>query len=295
MGHWFRENEEKLQPTLLQRLIIRILQAGDIPNHIAFIMDGNRRYARANKLGNVIVGHEHGFDKFTQVLAWCSYLGVKEVSAYCFSIENFHRPKDEVDGLLNLLEIKFKDLLNEIKNLNEKGIQVNVYGDLTLLPETIQKLIAQVVLQTRSNRNWTLNLYIAYTSTEEMCNAINTLCSLTQPNCINVTESNLYAAFRSHAATKPDLLIRSSGEIRVSNFLTWQCAFTPICFLEEKWPELTIWTLFRATFFYQRYKWFNNLDKTNVDGGDKCLLDNQLVQQLEEKRYEQLKLLAGEQ
>lgn len=294
MGHWFRENEKKLQPTLVQRFIIRVLKAGDIPNHIAFIMDGNRRYARANKLGNVVVGHEHGFEKFTQVLAWCSYLGVKEVSAYCFSIENFHRPKDEVDGLLNLLELKFKDLLNETNNLNEKGIQINVYGDLSLLPEAIQKLVAQVVLKTRGNNNWTLNLYIAYTSTEEMCNAINTLCNLNIESPIEVTEASLYACFRSRPASLPDLLIRSSGEVRVSNFLTWQCAFTPICFLEQKWPELTIWALFRATFFYQRYKWFNSLNDSRLPDGDHRLLDNQLVQQLENRRFDHLKQLAGE-
>ena len=250
---WFN-HEEKIKLSLFQRLVIKTLQTGSIPNHVSFIMDGNRRYARSNNYDNVLTGHSHGFDKFTQVLAWCSYIGIKEVSAYCFSIENFNRPKDEVEGLLNLLHAKFCDLVKEEQQLTEKGIKIRVFGAVTMLPEETQKLICQVTKMTENNDTWKLNLYIAYTSTEEMCNAIDALCNVESESPIEVTEGLLQSYFRSCSASTPDLMIRTSGEVRLSNFLTWQSAFTPICFLPEKWPELTIWGLFKAIFFYQRHK-----------------------------------------
>ena len=248
-------DEERIRPSLVQKWVTWALQTGSIPKHVAFIMDGNRRYARSNNFDNVLTGHTHGFEKFAELLAWCSYIGIKEVSAYCFSIENFNRPKDEVEGLVSLLHAKFCDLVKEEQQLTEKGIKIRIFGDVTMLPEETQKLIYQLTKMTEDNDTWKLNLYIAYTSTEEMCNAINALCDVNFESPIEVTEGLLQSYFRSCSAGTPDLMIRTSGEIRLSNFLTWQSAFTPICFLPENWPELTIWSLFKAIFFYQRHRW----------------------------------------
>ncbi|GAA6067530.1 dehydrodolichyl diphosphate synthase complex subunit DHDDS, partial [Tachysurus ichikawai] len=142
-----------------------------MPRHVAFIMDGNRRYARKRHVERQ-EGHTQGFDKLAETLRWCLNLGIHEVTVYAFSIENFKRSKEEVDGLIELAKEKFLRLLGEQENLEKHGVCVRVLGDLTLLPEDLQRLISKAVVSTRAYNKCFLNVCFAYTSRHEIANAV---------------------------------------------------------------------------------------------------------------------------
>ncbi|KAL1435997.1 hypothetical protein MTO96_010756 [Rhipicephalus appendiculatus] len=144
--------------TWLQSVAVRVLKAGKVPSHLAVIMDGNRRFARKQNMRSV-EGHVQGFDKLAEVLYWCSELGVTEVTVYAFSIENFKRSKDEVEGLLDLALQKLRNMLNEMDKIHEHGVCIRVLGNLSYLPVELQKVVAEVVHQTQANSRCFLNIF----------------------------------------------------------------------------------------------------------------------------------------
>ncbi|XP_009880489.1 PREDICTED: dehydrodolichyl diphosphate synthase isoform X2 [Charadrius vociferus] len=212
---WIREGEL----TIIERFCANIIKAGPMPKHVAFIMDGNRRYAQKCHVERQ-QGHSQGFDKLAQTLRWCLNLGIREVTVYAFSIENFKRSKEEVDGLMDLARQKFSRLLEEQESLKKHGVCIRVLGDLPLLPLDIQELIAQAVLATRNYNN-------------------------------DVSESLLDKCLYTNNSPDPDLLIRTSGEVRLSDFLLWQTSHSCLVFQSVLWPEYSFWNLCEAILRFQ--------------------------------------------
>ncbi|XP_024241767.2 dehydrodolichyl diphosphate synthase complex subunit DHDDS isoform X2 [Oncorhynchus tshawytscha] len=219
---WIREGELNL----IEKLSANILKAGPMPKHVAFIMDGNRRYARKRQVERQ-EGHTQGFDKLAETLRWCLNLSIHEVTVYAFSIENFKRSKDEVDGLMELAKQKFIRLLEEQDNLEKHGVCIRVLGDLTLLPLDLQQHIARAVVATRTHNKCFLNVCFAYTSRHEIANAVGEMAWGVEQGLIkssDVSEALLSRCLYSSNSPNPDLLIRTSGEVRLSDFLLWQKA-----------------------------------------------------------------------
>ena len=235
-------------------LALRVLQVGPIPKHLAVIMDGNRRYARREQR-ETLAGHTQGFHKLAEMLCWCRDLGIRHVTAYAFSIENFKRSKSEVDGLMKLAADTFSKLLEEQDKLAEHGVCISVLGDISLLPDCIQSMVAQAMLATRNNTHFFLNLAIAYTGREEISSAVQELASGVANDWLqssDINEEALEACLYGCSSREPDLLVRTSGEHRLSDFLLWQSAYSCLFFTQVLWPDFSIWHLFGAVFFYQR-------------------------------------------
>uniref|UniRef100_A0A6I8N627 Alkyl transferase n=1 Tax=Ornithorhynchus anatinus TaxID=9258 RepID=A0A6I8N627_ORNAN len=227
--------------------------AGPMPKHIAFIMDGNRRYAQKCQVERQ-QGHSQGFDKLAETLRWCLNLGVHEVTVYAFSIENFKRTKDEVDGLMDLARQKFTRLLEEQEKLRKHGVCIRVLGDLHLLPRDLRELIARAVRATRSYSKCFLNVCFAYTSRHEISNAVREMAwgveqGLLKPS--DVSEGLLDRCLYTNHSPDPDILIRTSGEVRLSDFLLWQTSHSCLVFQPMLWPEYTFWNLCEALLQFQ--------------------------------------------
>lgn len=247
---WFREEKR----TWLQRLCTNILKEGPIPKHVAIIMDGNRRYATKNSMEQV-TGHKLGFEKLSQALKWCKDVGVKEVTVYAFSIENFKRSAEEVNGIMELAREKFKVLLAEKEKIKSHGLCIRALGNLAMLPDDIQQLVAEVMLYSKDNDTSFLNVCFAYTSREEISTAVRDLAEgvehgLLKPS--DVSETILEKSLYTNKSKPPELFIRTSGEVRLSDFMLWQSCYSVLAFVKVLWPEFSIWHLLFAVFFYQR-------------------------------------------
>ncbi|XP_076382399.1 dehydrodolichyl diphosphate synthase subunit [Megalopta genalis] len=240
--------------TWLQLLATKVLKTGHIPKHVAFIMDGNRRYASKNGMDK-LDGHTKGFDKFAETLQWCRDLGIEEVTFYAFSIENFKRKQEEVNGLMNLAEQKFQKLLSEKDKAKKHGLCVRIIGNLSLLPENIQKLIAEAMMFTEDHNKAFLNIAFAYTSRDEITHAIQDIIEGVESGDIlleDIDEHLISNCLYTNNSPNPDLLIRTSGEVRFSDFLMWQISNTCIYFTNVLWPEFNVWDFLNAIFYYQR-------------------------------------------
>ncbi|XP_001363539.1 dehydrodolichyl diphosphate synthase complex subunit DHDDS isoform X1 [Monodelphis domestica] len=246
---WIREGEL----TLLERFCANIIKAGPMPKHIAFIMDGNRRYAQKCQVERQ-EGHSQGFDKLAETLRWCLNLGIREVTVYAFSIENFKRSKNEVDGLMELARQKFTRLMEEQEKLEKHGVCIRVLGDLQLLPLDLQELIAKAVQATHNYSKCFLNVCFAYTSRHEISNAVKEMAwgveqGLLDPS--DVSESLLDKCLYTNNSPNPDILIRTSGEVRLSDFLLWQTSHSCLVFQPILWPEYSFWNLCEAILQFQ--------------------------------------------
>ncbi|XP_056332024.1 dehydrodolichyl diphosphate synthase complex subunit DHDDS [Danio aesculapii] len=272
---WIRE--EKL--SLLERLTANILRAGPMPKHVAFIMDGNRRYAQKEHKERQ-EGHTQGFEKLAETLRWCLNLGIHEVTVYAFSIENFKRSKEEVDGLMELARQKFSRLLTEQENLEKHGVCIRVLGDLTLLPEDLQTLIAKAVVSTREHNKCFLNVCFAYTSRHEIANAVKEMAWGVEQGLIkssDVSEVLLSECLYSSNSPNPDLLIRTSGEVRLSDFLLWQTSYSCLVFQSVLWPEYSFWNLCEAILQFQ-------LSHRSLQKARELHREEQVLQQMESDR-----------
>ncbi|EER02603.1 Dehydrodolichyl diphosphate synthase, putative [Perkinsus marinus ATCC 50983] len=245
---------------LLERLAINVLKRGNVPNHVAFIMDGNRRYATSHHLPKV-QGHRYGYEKLLQVLKWCLHLGVKYVSAYTFSVDNFNRSREEVTYLMDLASSKFVELGKHNGFLEQHGICVKFWGDLSLLPTDIHQKCIQLEEKTRKYpARATLNLLFSYSSKLEISQAVDKAIekkraeqqqSQGTPLAWSDIESQLYSA----GTPPPDLILRTSGETRLSDFLLWQISpETLICFVKPNWPDMTLLDFARCLMKYDTFK-----------------------------------------
>ncbi|ELK02098.1 dehydrodolichyl diphosphate synthase complex subunit DHDDS isoform X1 [Pteropus alecto] len=246
---WIKEGEL----SLWERFCANIIKAGPIPKHIAFIMDGNRRYAKKCQVERQ-EGHSQGFNKLAETLHWCLNLGIREVTVYAFSIENFKRSKSEVEGLMDMARQKFSRLLEEQEKLQKHGVCIRVLGDLHLLPLDLQELMAQAVQATKNYNKCFLNVCFAYTSRHEISNAVREMAwgveqGLLDPS--DVSESLLDKCLYTYHSPNPDILIRTSGEVRLSDFLLWQTSHSCLVFQPILWPEYMFWNLCEAILQFQ--------------------------------------------
>jgi len=207
-----------------------------IPQHVAIIMDGNGRWAKKRGLPK-LAGHRAGARSVDEITAAAAKLGVKVLTLYAFSTENWKRPKMEVEGLFRLLE---KHLKKEEARLNKNNIKLSVVGDITALPASTQKLIRAVMGSTAGNTGMVLNIALNYGSRAEMLEAVRKLAKDAAAGAISPEEID-EKLFSSSLYTKnlpdPDLLIRTSGEKRISNFLLWQLSYAEFYFTEKLWPD----------------------------------------------------------
>ncbi|KAM8846881.1 dehydrodolichyl diphosphate synthase complex subunit DHDDS isoform 1-T4 [Synchiropus picturatus] len=272
---WIKEGELNL----LERISANILKAGPIPKHVAFIMDGNRRFARKTNVDRQ-EGHTQGFNKLAETLRWCKHLNIPEVTVYAFSIENFKRTKDEVDGLMELAKQKFERLLEERENLEKHGVCIRVLGDLNMLPLDLQEVIAKAVLATKTHNKCFLNVCFAYTSRYEITNAVREMAWGVEEGLIkasDVSETLLSECLYSNNSPNPDLLIRTSGEVRLSDFLLWQTSHSCLVFQPVLWPEYSFWNLCEAILQYQ-------LNHRSIQKARELHRESQAQQQLEADR-----------
>lgn len=209
----------------IQRFAINVIRCGPIPVHVAFIMDGNRRFATKSHMPNKTDGHRLGFDKLAETLQWCLELGIQEATVYAFSIENFKRSDEEVNTLMTLASEKFKQLLKEIDKLHERGICIRIVGNMALLPADLQHSMAKAMLMTQNNRRAILNVAFPYTSRDEMTEAIRTIAQGVDDHDLNtndITSHLIQKCMYTRASPDPDLLVRTSGESRLSDFMLYQ-------------------------------------------------------------------------
>jgi len=248
--------EERFPYSWWQSALIKILRCGSLPSHVAFIMDGNRRFAKQNQM-ETVEGHIQGFQKLAQTLQWCHDLGIKQVTVYAFSIENYKRPQAEVDTLMNLARDKFRRLIAEAGRFAEAGVRVKVLGNVALLPADLQELIRESERLTSANAKAVLNIAFSYTSRDEMTSAVRRLSKAVKQGHIKesdispqLIERCLYTC-DSSSPSSPDLLVRTSGEVRLSDFLLWQSAYSVTHFTQVLWPEFSLHHLLAAVFHYQ--------------------------------------------
>jgi tritrans,polycis-undecaprenyl-diphosphate synthase [geranylgeranyl-diphosphate specific] len=208
------------------------------PNHIGIIMDGNRRFAKSLKL-NPWKGHEYGEKKLFALLEWCRDLDIKEVTVYAFSMQNLNRPKKEFDYLMKLFVGASKKVLSDPEFL-KSNVKIRVLGDLSLFPDEVRDGFSELIEKTKDNDSYFFNIAFGYGGREEILRAVKNIASDVKSGVLNpedidesVFEDNLYLS------STPDLIIRTGGDFRTSNFLPWQSIYSEWFFLDKKWPEFS--------------------------------------------------------
>jgi len=222
----------------------------EIPDHVAIIMDGNGRWAK-QKGEDRVFGHMNGVNSIRNVLKAAIEIGVKYLTFYAFSTENWDRPKEEVDALMNLL---VKSLLEEVEELNKNGVRLNAIGDLSQLPENAQTLLRKSIDLTKENTNITLTLALSYSARWEIMNAAKKIAEKVKKGILEteeIDEQKFSNELTTSTIPDPELLIRTSGELRISNFLLWQLAYAEFYFTDELWPDFNQDSFFKAIASYQ--------------------------------------------
>ncbi len=199
--------------------------------HIGIILDGNRRFAK-KLMAKPWAGHEEGAKRVEELLDWCKKLNIKQVTLYCFSLENFKRTKEEVDFLMNLFKREFERLEKD-KRIDDNKVRIRFIGQKERLGKELQKLMKRIEEKTKDYDNYVLNFAVAYSGRQEILSAVKKLIEERK----EINEEN----FQKNLWLKdnPDLIIRTGGEIRTSNFLPWQSVYSEWIFLDKMWPEMT--------------------------------------------------------
>ncbi|WP_333694632.1 isoprenyl transferase [Flavobacterium sp.] len=230
---------------------IDLINKETLPQHLAIIMDGNGRWAKQKGMLRVF-GHENGTKAVRKTVEACAQLGIKNLTLYAFSTENWNRPKTEVDTLMNLL---IKSLKKELKTLQENKIKLNSIGNLEKLPESARVELLEVINKTKSNEQMTLTLALSYGSREELVSAVKQISNKVKNNIISpesIDETIINQHLYTHNLPDVDLVIRTSGEHRISNFLLWQIAYAEFYFTEVLWPDFREEHLYEAIISYQK-------------------------------------------
>lgn len=227
------------------------------PEHIAIILDGNRRWAAEKDL-DPWFGHEKGAEKVEQLLDWCAKIGVKSVTLYAFSTENFRRPQREIEEIMRIAADRLRKILTD-ERIHKNKIRVKVIGRIHLLPAHLQNLIAEVEEATKNYSDHFLNIAFAYGGRAEIVDAARKISEKVKQNELKPedVDESLFEKFlyTSHLPKQdPDLIIRTSGEERLSGFLLWQSAYSELCFLDVYWPDFRLIDLLRAVRTFQKRK-----------------------------------------
>lgn len=222
------------------------LEMDNIPKHIGIIMDGNGRWAKKRGLPRSL-GHKAGVEAIREIVKECSKLGVKYLTIYAFSTENWKRPVDEVNALMNLLADYLK---KEFDELDRNNVIINYIGDITMLPKVCQDELMDSNRKTKSNTGLTLNLALNYGGRREIIDAVKKIAA--EKSFDKITEDNFNEYLYTKGMPDPDLIIRPSGELRLSNFLIWQSAYSELWFSDINWPDFKKGDLHKAISDYQK-------------------------------------------
>lgn len=226
------------------------IQIDRIPRHVAIIMDGNGRWAKRQGMARMF-GHRQGVETVHRITEVAAELGIAYLTLYAFSTENWNRPKEEVDALMSLL---VDTIAKETPTLMKNNIQLLTIGDLGRLPENAQKKFRACMAETSGNTGLRLVIALSYSSRWEIIQAVRNMAHDVQQGKILVEDINeevISASMTTSQMPDPDLLIRTSGELRISNFLLWQLAYTELYFTDCLWPEFTEEEFYRAIIDYQ--------------------------------------------
>lgn len=231
--------------------LIKEIQTNTIPKHVAIIMDGNRRWAIEKNLPKN-AGHRAGVQRIREILETAISLNINNITVYAFSTENWGREKEEVNFLMNLL---IEYLKKELRELNNNGIKINLLGNKNDLPGYVQKQIEYALNITKDNNKLNFNVALSYGGRNEIIYAVKKIINKYKNNEIEIDTLN-NETFKEYLFTKdipdPDLLIRTSGEIRISNFLLYQLAYTEFYFTDVLWPDFTKEEFMKAILNYQK-------------------------------------------
>ena len=239
----------------------KVRELGDVPKHIAIIMDGNGRWAKMNSLPRA-AGHKEGINSVREIVRVCGEIDVSFLTLYTFSSENWNRPETEVSAIMKLL---FSTIRKEIDNLDKNNVRLTTIGNLNDLPKETRKNIKNGISQTQDNTGLNLILALSYGSRQELIRAIRRIGNRIESSQIksdditdDVLESELYSA----GVPDPDLVIRTGGEYRLSNFLLWQSAYSELLITEKHWPEFRENELLNGIIDYQnRQRRFGQTDE----------------------------------
>ena len=226
------------------------LIADRLPRHVAIIMDGNGRWAK-EKGKDRLFGHYSGVDSVRNIVEGCAELGIEYLTLYAFSTENWDRPKDEVTGLMELL---VQTIRNEVADLNKNNIRLYVIGNTDLLPDSAQKELAEAMSETKDNTGLNLVMALSYSSRWEIINAVKNIGEEVKNGNLDPAAIN-DEVFKQYLCTAsipdPELMIRTSGEYRISNFLLYQLAYSELYFTDVLWPDFRKENLYDALLDYQ--------------------------------------------
>lgn len=239
---------------LYEKWLWHQVRNGAKPEHIAIILDGNRRWASEKEL-NPWFGHEKGAENVERLLDWCIKLGVKSTTLYAFSTENFQRTSGEVSEIMRIAEDEFQKILTD-ERIHKNRVRVKVLGRMSLLPESLQKMITDAEKATQDYAGHFLNFAFAYGGRAEIVDAARKIAEEVHEGKLrpNEVDERLFEQYlyTSHLPRPdPDLIIRTSGEERLSGFLLWQSAYSELCFLDAYWPDFRAIDLLRAIRTFQ--------------------------------------------
>ena len=231
--------------------LIQNIDATRLPKHLAIIMDGNGRWAKQQGLLRAL-GHESGTKSVKVIIEASAKLGIEFLTLYAFSTENWNRPKLEVETLMRVL---INSLKKELTTLQKNNIKLSAIGNLEQLPKSAQKELLDVIEKTKNNTKMTLTLALSYGSRDEIVNAVRNICSKVKNNIISIDtidDSIINEHLYTQNLPDVDLLIRTSGEHRISNFLLWQIAYAELYFTDILWPDFKEQDLYEAIVSYQK-------------------------------------------
>lgn len=235
------ENIEKLD---------EIINVNNLPEHIAIIMDGNRRWAKKNNL-NTAQGHKEGAENLKRISKFANKIGIKYLTVYAFSTENWKRSEEEVGAIMKLLKFYILDFFKSY----DENIKVNVIGRIGDLPKDLQKEIRSVEEKTKNNTGLVLNIAFNYGGRDEIVTAVKTITQKVLDGKLkidDITENEVSNSLYTAGQPDPDLLIRTSGEERISNFLPWQISYSEFIFTDKYWPEYSNSDLLESIQIYQK-------------------------------------------
>ncbi|MCG2792845.1 MAG: isoprenyl transferase [Weeksellaceae bacterium] len=228
----------------------KLINIHRLPQHVAVIMDGNGRWAKSRGEERTF-GHKNAITAVRNVINACNEIHIPYLTLYTFSSENWNRPKEEVDTLMNLLS---ETLLLEAEEIFSKGLRMHVIGDVSSLPDLVKDQLLNVVELTKNNKGGNLILALSYGSQKEILNAVKEISAEVKEGKLQIPDID-EQCFQDHLYTKDfpqvDLMIRTSGEVRISNFLLWQIAYAELQFLDVLWPDFTKETFFQCILDYQ--------------------------------------------
>jgi tritrans,polycis-undecaprenyl-diphosphate synthase [geranylgeranyl-diphosphate specific] len=240
--------------TVYEWYISRNLHTENMPRHVAIIMDGNRRFSKIQGNMDPIEGHKRGINTLEMVLDWCVDLGIEIVTAYAFSIENFKRPQNEVKGLMKLFKDNF-EYIAQNKKIHKNEVRVKAVGKLEMLPDDVREAIKIAEESTAHYNKRLVNIAIGYDGRLEIVDAIKKIANDVKSGKLNpetidekIVNENLYTA----GLADPNLIIRTSGEERLSGFLLWQSSYSELYFCDSLWPQLRKVDFLRALRSYQQ-------------------------------------------